>query len=208
MDRVLEVNEDDLDCLVQAGLTRKALNHSLRTTGLWALHRPSLPPPVGGAHATAAGGGPGAYGLLGEGWGVVLKNGAIGRKAGLRRASVSVEGCRCPRHRDGGRGSPPERLDCAACAPPPLRRMPLHVPQTPTGQQYQDSAECQRPEHCEASESLSRPRQRLVPRDASEGKGPQRRPQQRLGRRLEEVAKAVGGRLLSVTNAVEAGTWR
>ena len=36
------------------------------------------------------------------------------------------------------------------------------------------------------------------------GKGPQRR----LDRRLEEVAKAVGGRLLSVTHAVEAGTWR
>ena len=30
-------------------------------------------------------------------------------------------------------------------------------------------------------------------RDASEGKGPQRRPQKRLDRRLEEVAKAVGG---------------
>ena len=30
-------------------------------------------------------------------------------------------------------------------------------------------------------------------RGALEGKGPQRRPQQRLGRRLEEVAKAVGG---------------
>ena len=31
------------------------------------------------------------------------------------------------------------------------------------------------------------------PTDASEGKGPERRPQKRLGRRLEEVAKAVGG---------------
>ena len=31
------------------------------------------------------------------------------------------------------------------------------------------------------------------PREASEGKGPQRRPQKRLDRRLEEVAKAVGG---------------
>ena len=41
-------------------------------------------------------------------------------------------------------------------------------------------------------------------RDALEGKGAQRRPQ----KRLEEVAKAVGGRLLSVTNAIEAGTWR
>ena len=29
--------------------------------------------------------------------------------------------------------------------------------------------------------------------DALEGKGRQRRPQRRLGRRLEEVAKAVGG---------------
>ena len=32
-----------------------------------------------------------------------------------------------------------------------------------------------------------------MPRDALEGKGPQRRPQKRLDRRLEEVAKAVGG---------------
>ena len=30
-------------------------------------------------------------------------------------------------------------------------------------------------------------------RDALEGKGPQRRPQKRLDRRLEEVAKSVGG---------------
>ena len=44
------------------------------------------------------------------------------------------------------------------------------------------------------------------PKDALEGKGPQRRPQRRLDRRLEEVAEAVGGRLLGVTNAVEAGT--
>ena len=33
----------------------------------------------------------------------------------------------------------------------------------------------------------------LAPRDAVEGKGPQRRPQERSDRRLEEVAKAVGG---------------
>ena len=35
--------------------------------------------------------------------------------------------------------------------------------------------------------------QYLSPRDALEGKGPWRRPQKRLDRRLEEVAKAVGG---------------
>ena len=33
----------------------------------------------------------------------------------------------------------------------------------------------------------------LSPRDALEGKGPRRRSQRRLGRRLEEIAKAVGG---------------
>ena len=40
--------------------------------------------------------------------------------------------------------------------------------------------------------------------------GPQRQPQKRLGRRLEEFAKAVGGRLLSVTNAIDlpsGGQW-
>ena len=32
--------------------------------------------------------------------------------------------------------------------------------------------------------------------------------QGRVDRRLEEVAEAVGGGLLSVTNAIEHGTWR
>ena len=44
--------------------------------------------------------------------------------------------------------------------------------------------------------------------DTFEGKGPQTRPQRRLGRRLEGVAEAVGGQLLSVTNAIEARTCR
>ena len=38
-----------------------------------------------------------------------------------------------------------------------------------------------------------------------QGKGPRRGFQKRLGRRLETVAKAAGGRLLSVTNGVGAG---
>ena len=46
------------------------------------------------------------------------------------------------------------------------------------------------------------------PRDALKGQGPPRQPHKRLDRRLEEVAEAVGGRLLSVTSAIEAGTWR
>ena len=43
--------------------------------------------------------------------------------------------------------------------------------------------------------------------DAVDGKGPQRRSLKPLDRRLEEVAEAVG-RLLAVTTAIEAGTWR
>ena len=42
-------------------------------------------------------------------------------------------------------------------------------------------------------ERCARSHARAIARDASEGKGPQRRAQQRLGRRLEEVTKAVGG---------------
>ena len=45
---------------------------------------------------------------------------------------------------------------------------------------------------------------RSTTRYALEGKGPRRRPLRRLDGRLEEAAKAVGGRLLSVTNAIEA----
>ena len=45
-------------------------------------------------------------------------------------------------------------------------------------------------------------------RDALEAKGPQRRPQRRLGGRLEGVAKAVGGGYCRLQLAVEAGTCR
>ena len=47
-----------------------------------------------------------------------------------------------------------------------------------------------------------------VPRDALEGEGPQRRPRRPLDGGSEDVAEAVGGRLLSVTNTIEVGTWR
>ena len=45
-------------------------------------------------------------------------------------------------------------------------------------------------------------------RGAPGGKGPQRRPHQRLGRRLEAVAEAVGGGYCRLQNAIEPGTGR
>ena len=45
-------------------------------------------------------------------------------------------------------------------------------------------------------------------RDASEGKGPQRRPQKRLGRRLEEVAKAVAGGYCRLQMPLRPAFWR
>lgn len=35
MNKVLEVNADDFDCKVEAGVTRKQLNTYLKDTGLW-----------------------------------------------------------------------------------------------------------------------------------------------------------------------------
>lgn len=45
MDRILSVNPEDMDCVVQAGLTRQRLNEELRGTGLF------FPVDLG-AHAT------------------------------------------------------------------------------------------------------------------------------------------------------------
>ena len=35
MNKILELNVDDFDCIVEAGVTRKQLNHSLKDSGLW-----------------------------------------------------------------------------------------------------------------------------------------------------------------------------
>ena len=47
-----------------------------------------------------------------------------------------------------------------------------------------------------------------VGRDALEGEGPQRRPQKRLGRRLEEVAKSVGGGYCRLQMPLNPAPWR